>query len=214
MTPGVILTAATLALALVGYIRCLQVARAMTLGFTLVFAVGFGWLAPPDAESAIGWLGAGAAVLVAVWLSYLSPTPAPSPKAPKAGKAGPDIAVDGTNVLFWDGEADLNTLRLVVDRLRDRGLIPQVFLDASTRHHLNAPALTPKDIATALGLPLAQVTQCPAGTEADAFLIAFAKAEGVPILSNDRFGDRAKQTKGIKRLTGVIANGKVIFNGF
>lgn len=125
----------------------------------------------------------------------------------------PSVVIDGTNVMYWDGQADLHTLRVVVDKLQSKNLSPHVFLDASSRHHLGDKSLDQHSFAAALGLAPNQVTVCPAQTEADAFLLRFAKENNIPVVSNDRFGDRASLAKGLKLVKGVIAGGKPVLQG-
>lgn len=125
----------------------------------------------------------------------------------------PSVVIDGTNVMYWDGQADLHTLRVVVDKLQSKNLSPHVFLDASSRHHLGDKSLDQYSFAAALGLAPNQVTVCPAQTEADAFLLRFAKENNIPVVSNDRFGDRASLAKGLKLVKGVIAGGKPVLQG-
>ena len=124
-----------------------------------------------------------------------------------------EIVIDGTNVMYWDGEADLRTLRSVVDKLVGKNMLPYVFLDASSRHHLGDTSLNTGSFAKALGLAQGQVTVCPTETDADAFILRFAKEHSLPVVSNDRFGDRTAQAKGLKLIKGVIARGKPIFHG-
>jgi len=201
-------------LAFLRYVTCFVWARWITLGGTVVLA---GWLwsgTPPTAETALYWVGALVLVLAALWCARPFWTTRPA-SSTSAAKSNPNrIVVDGTNVMYWDGSPSLHSLRLAVDALVKRKLEPIVFLDASTRHHLNDKDLNAKGFARALGLKAHQITICPAGTEADEFLIKYARTEGLPIVSNDRFGDRAKQAKGVKRIRGVVANGKVVFEGF
>ena len=214
-----LLTGLVLILAFIGYVACVMRARWITLGLTLCLALLTWELSPPGGDTAFYWLGVGVAVLLAVWVAHLpvlrappvtAPARAPLPRQDQSNR----VVEDGTNVIYWDGDADLHSLILVTDALSKRGLEPMIFLDASTRHHLQDPSLDQHAFADALGLPPAQITICPAGTEADAFIGKYAKSEGLPIVSNDRFGDRAQQAKGIKRIKGVVTDGKVVFEGF
>lgn len=216
MTVQTLLTAIVVVLAFIGYVACVMRMRWITLGLTLCFALLMWELSPPGGDTAFRWLGTGITLMVGFWVAHLPALrAAPMTSAPAAKpRTNTRIVVDGTNVIYWDGDADLHSLVLVTDALCKRGLDPIIFLDASTRHHLKDPSLDQQGFAETLGLPPSQISICPAGTEADAFLIKYAKAEGLPIVSNDRFGDRAQQVKGIRRIKGVIANGKVVFEGF
>ena len=76
-------------------------------------------------------------VLLLVIFLWLQRAPRKVPQAVRC-----QIAVDGTNVLFWRNEtAQIPTLYTVLDRLRHEGFDPVVFLDASTRHHLGDKSL-------------------------------------------------------------------------
>jgi Zc3h12a-like Ribonuclease NYN domain len=211
----------TVVLAFVGYFACL--ARFGLI--TLLASAGFGaYLAqyyPVQGPNLTYWVVAVLFVLVLAIGARLGRRPAvvaaSPPMAPRVKAAAQDlneIVIDGTNVMYWDGEAaDLSTLRVVVDDLSRRGYAPVVFLDASSRHHLKDKSLNENSFAKALGLPQTQVMVCPAKTEADAFILKFAREQGLPVVSNDRFGDRHEQTKGLKLVKGVIARGKPIFEG-
>jgi hypothetical protein len=134
-------------------------------------------------------------------------------KAPKRG-VKKEIVIDGTNVMYWDGDgAQISTLRIVVDYLKQKGHAPIVFLDASSRHHLGDKSLNERGFASALGLPKNKVVVCPAKTEADVFILKFAKQQGLPILSNDRFGDRKTQAKDLRIIKGVFIAGRPILDG-
>lgn len=218
MEPIQVLAAVILGLALVGYITCLVHYYWVTLILTTGTVAYLGKEIPIDAQTIPYW--AAAALTIAIALSVAlsiktrnkahSPIIATKPSTP----AGRRIVIDGTNVMYWDGEtAQLDTLRSVVDYLKQRDISPIVFLDASSRHHLKDKSLTERGFARALGLPQTQVMVCPAGTEADVFILKFAKKEELPILSNDRFGDRSSLVKGIKIVKGVFTAGRPILDG-
>lgn len=216
MTPTEILTPVVLGLAFFGYVRCLASRPWLTLLLTLGLGAVVWQVYPLVPENALTWLCGGVLVIIAYIAARLWPNETPQTAAAEPrNKDLKEIVIDGTNVLYWDGnEPALWTLREVVDALTKRGYAPYVFLDASSRHHLKDKSLTPKAFAKALALKPSRVMVCPAGTEADTFILKFAKAEKLPIVSNDRFSDRAQQVKGIKLIKGVIANGKPIFEGF
>lgn len=216
LTPIQILTPVVLALAAFGYVRLLAAALWLTLLGTAALAGLLSLSYPFVAANALGWGGAALLVLGAIVLSRLGRAPAPvaPPGEQIAAKDRQDIAIDGTNVLYWDGEvAELASLRLVVNALLKRKFAPVVFLDASSRHHLKDKSLTEKDFAKALGLPQNRVMVCPAGTEADAFLLQYAKENDMPVVSNDQFRDRAQIAGKLRLVRGIFANGKPIFEG-
>lgn len=221
MDPLHIIAVTILALAIIGYITCVARYFWITLALTASCLAYFSANIPVNAQTLPYW---GAAILIILctlsirWLNGMDKakprTPLKSAPSKWRAYAGRQIVIDGTNVLYWDGEtAQMDTLRSVVDYLKQRDINPIVFLDASSRHHLKDKSLTEKGFARALGLPQVRVMVCPAGTEADVFILKFAAKEGLPILSNDRFGDRAKLTKGIKIVKGVMTGGRPILDG-
>ena len=219
MTPIEVLTPIILLLAFVGYVFCLSRIMWITLGLTAALAAYFSRGYPFDGANLFYWGAAGGVVLTA-WLAamVLRPTDSASgtplqKKKPKRKSELPGVVIDGTNVMYWDGKADLRTLRVVVNKLRAKNLTPFVFLDASSRHHLGDKSLDQSGFAQVLGLKRNQVTVCPAQTEADAFLLKFAKDNNMPVVSNDRFGDRAALAKGLKLIKGVIVGGKPVLQG-
>ncbi len=130
-----------------------------------------------------------------------------TPKAPKARQ----IAVDGTNVLFWKDEvALLSTLKKVVARLRHEGFDPVVFLDASSRHHLGDKSLNEVRFADCLGLTTNRIMVCPARTEADAFILEYAGQQKIAVVSNDKFRDRPKEARNIRLVKGRFEGEKLV----
>ncbi len=235
MTPVEILTPIVLLLAFIGYVWCLSrqfwVSVALTAGLAFYVSRSFQF----DPAHLIYWSVAVGVFVAALLVMSLLPKGRSAQTAPAKSvlhkknqrkvsqttpeqkthrkKDQPEVVIDGTNVMYWDGEADLRTLRRVVDMLRAKNLLPYVFLDASSRHHLGDKSLNTVSFAAALGLKKDRVMVCPAQTEADTFILKFAKEHSLPVVSNDRFGDRAAQAKGLKLIKGVIANGKPILHG-
>lgn len=218
MAPDHIIAAVLLGLAFVGHIACLTRFFWVTLVVTAITFAYFGVVIPIDDQTMLYWamaiIAAAAAITLALLYRQRQTKPKRIRKSTDAKPNGRRIVMDGTNVMYWEDEtAQLDTLRAVVDYLIQREITPIVFLDASSRHHLKDTSLTERGFAGALGVPQKQVMVCPAGTEADVFILKFAKREGLPILSNDRFGDRAKLAKGIKIVKGVMAAGRPILDG-
>ena len=132
----------------------------------------------------------------------------------RAAPAAPRIVVDGTNVMFWhDNVARLETLQKVVDALRDGGFDPVVFLDASSRHHIGDRTMSPARFARALGIADNRLMVCPARTEADAYLLAFARDEGLPVVSNDRFRDRRSTANRLRLVRGRFRGARPVLDG-
>lgn len=215
--PQDILMPVVLILAFVGYLACLSrlfwVTVALSAGLALYVSRSF----PLEPANLVYWASALALFGTALLCLRLMPgkgvtAPVTAPARAK-GKPQREVVIDGTNVMYWDGDADLTTLQAVVAYLMGKGVHPFVFLDASSRHHLNDKTLTKAHFAKALGLPKDRVTVCPAQTEADSFILKFAREQGLPVVSNDRFGDRAQQAKGLKLIKGVMANGRPVLQG-
>ena len=96
--------------------------------------------------------------------------------------------MDGSNVAHATegGEARLDNIQLVMRKLSDDGFKPLIVADAALRHQIDDKAAYEKLIDDGI------VHQAPAGTDADYFILSFARQMGARILSNDRFRDRAK----------------------
>ena len=216
MTPQFILLPLMAALAFIGYARCFERMFLMTFMASTAFAVWVYSLHPPVPDSYPYWAGAGGLAGIAALLGLLSRRAGPQPEAlaeEGSKQSAADVVVDGTNVIFWNGDANLQTLRAVVDDLKGKGMMPFVFLDASTRHHLGDPSLDERSFARALGLKPNRVMVCPARTEADSFILEFAQAQELPIVSNDRFADRAELAEGLKLIKGGVAGGNLMLHG-
>lgn len=100
----------------------------------------------------------------------------------------PRVLVDASNVAHSTegGEARLRNIRLVEDKLREEGLEPIIVADAALRHKIDDKAAYERLIDDG------KVHQAPAGTDADYFILSFAREMDARILTNDRFRDRAR----------------------
>jgi hypothetical protein len=100
----------------------------------------------------------------------------------------PRVLVDASNVAHSTegGEARLRNIRLVEDKLRGEGLEPIIVADAALRHQIDDKTTYEKLIDEG------RVHQAPAGTDADYFILSFAREMDARILTNDRFRDRVK----------------------
>ncbi|HEX9939214.1 MAG TPA: hypothetical protein VGB15_18875 [Longimicrobium sp.] len=94
--------------------------------------------------------------------------------------------VDGSNVAHSSegGEGRLRNIELVVEKLQEDGFDPIVVADAALRHQIDE---TGKYEAL---IEKGQIRQAPAGTDADYFILTFARELDAKIVSNDRFRDR------------------------
>ena len=98
------------------------------------------------------------------------------------------VLVDGSNVAHsTEGERVwLSNIVAVCDKLREEGYEPLVLADAALRHQIDDKAKYERMIDDGL------IRQAPAGTDADYFILAFARELDAPIVSNDRFRDRQR----------------------
>ena len=98
------------------------------------------------------------------------------------------VLVDGSNVAHsTEGEqAQLANILAVRQKLTEEGLEPVVVVDAALRHQIDDRAGYEQLVDQGV------VRQAPAGTDADYFILSFARELDARIVSNDRFRDRLK----------------------
>ena len=109
---------------------------------------------------------------------------------------GEDGEAEGSNLVLVDGSnvahagegsaARLANILLVRDRLMVEGNEVIVVADAALRHQIDDADGYERMVESGM------LKQAPAGTDADYFLLAFARELGASILSNDRFKDRVE----------------------
>jgi hypothetical protein len=99
------------------------------------------------------------------------------------------VLVDGSNVAYAiEGEPPrVANIIAIRDKLREEGFEPIIVADAALRHSIDDPKQYEHLIDEG------QVRQAPAGTDADYFILSFARELRASIVSNDRFRDRIKQ---------------------
>ena len=99
------------------------------------------------------------------------------------------VLVDGSNVAYSiEGEPPhVANIIAVRDKLLEEGMEPIIVADAALRHQIDDTRKYEQMIDDGL------VRQAPAGTDADYFILAFARELKASIVSNDRFRDRIKQ---------------------
>ena len=114
---------------------------------------------------------------------------APSPSQSQREETSNIALVDGSNVAHaTEGEqAQVANLLAVRDKLREEGMEPIIVADAALRHQIDDPQRYEQLVDEG------QVRQAPAGTDADFFLLSFARELNASIVSNDRFRDRIKE---------------------
>jgi len=117
--------------------------------------------------------------------------------------------VDGSNVAHSTegGSARLENIILMRDRLAAKGLEPILVVDAALRHQIDDTAAYEKMVEDG------ELKQAPAGTDADYFILSFARELGARIVSNDRFRDRMPEFKDVSRrfIRYMIVQGEVVF---
>jgi hypothetical protein len=98
------------------------------------------------------------------------------------------VLVDGSNVAHSsEGErAQLSNITAICDKLREEGYEPLVLADAALRHQVDDRVKYERMVDAG------EIRQAPAGTDADYFILSFARELDASIVSNDRFRDRQK----------------------
>jgi hypothetical protein len=129
--------------------------------------------------------------------------------AQRGGDApGSLVLVDGSNVAHSsEGEqALLSNITAVCDKLREEGYEPLVLVDAALRHQIDDRGAYERLVERGV------IRQAPAGTDADYFILSFARELDASIVSNDRFRDRRKSfPEAAKRLIKyMVVRGEVV----
>src|SRR4051812_42802629 len=128
----------------------------------------------------------------------------------QAGREGspPLVLVDGSNVAHSSegDQALLANIVAVCEKLREEGYEPVVVVDAALRHQIDDRARYEHLVDDGM------IRQAPAGTDADYFILSFARELGASIVSNDRFRDRQKSfPDAAKRLIRyMVVKGEVV----
>jgi hypothetical protein len=117
--------------------------------------------------------------------------------------------VDGSNVAY-STERDrpmLANITLVCDRLEAEGYQPIVVVDAALRHQIDS-----RDVYEQM-VEDGRIKQAPAGTDADYFILSFARELDAAVVSNDRFRDREKAFPEARErvIRYMIVEGEVVF---
>lgn len=137
---------------------------------------------------------------------------APSRKTADDVRDGDDnlkVLVDASNVAHATegGEARLENIKIVQAKLLEDGFEPLVVADAALRHQID------NKTAYEAMIENGQVHQAPAGTDADFFILSFARELNARILTNDRFRDRATEFAEEREriIRYMIVGGEVVF---
>lgn len=122
----------------------------------------------------------GGVALVLVWL-FVSRTRRP---------VGNWIVVDGSNVLYWEGNTpDLRSVAHVIGALKSEGYDPVVRFDANVGYKIGNGYMGPGPLADFLGLPRKRVFVASKGVPADPLLLEGAGRLGARVVTNDRYRD-------------------------
>jgi hypothetical protein len=119
------------------------------------------------------------------------------------------VIVDGSNVAhFTEGErAQLDNIRIIKEKLREDGYEPIIVADAALRHQIDDEPAFEQMVDSG------EIKQAPAGTDADYFILSFARELDAGIVSNDRFKDRQDAFPDARKrlIKYMIINGEVVF---
>jgi hypothetical protein len=116
-----------------------------------------------------------------------APQPAAAVDGAEAPEEGGIVLVDASNVAHSsEGDrARFRNIELICNKLLEEGLEPIVVADAALRHQIDDADEYERRVEEG------KIKQAPAGTDADYFILAFARELDAGIVSNDRFRDRA-----------------------
>lgn len=73
--------------------------------------------------------------------------------------------------------------------------------------------MSPERFADMLMLDKDRIMVCPAGTEADAFILDYAQSEKLGVVSNDRFRDRPREARDVRLFKGRFDGDRLILKG-
>jgi hypothetical protein len=117
--------------------------------------------------------------------------------------------VDGSNVAHSSegGTARLENIRLVRDKLEEEGFDPVIVVDAALRHQIDDEHAYEELVENGV------IRQAPAGTDADYFILSFARELDAAVVSNDRFKDRLSTFPEARErmIRYMIVNDEVVF---
>jgi hypothetical protein len=119
------------------------------------------------------------------------------------------VLVDGSNVAHSTegNQAQLANILVVREKLAAEGLEPIVVVDAALRHQIDDTEQYEQLVDRGV------VRQAPAGTDADYFILSFARELDARVVSNDRFRDRLAQFPEIRDrlIRYMIVDHEVVF---
>jgi hypothetical protein len=119
------------------------------------------------------------------------------------------VIIDGSNVAHsTEGDsARLDNIRIVSAKLTEEGYEPVVVVDAALRHQIDDKAGYEAMVEDG------RIRQAPAGTDADYFILSFARELNASVVSNDRFKDRLEAFPEAREqvIRYMIVNDEVVF---
>ena len=117
--------------------------------------------------------------------------------------------IDGSNDAHSSegDQARLENIRLVSEKLVEEGYQPVVVVDAALRHQIDDKAHFEQMVEDG------RIKQAPAGTDADYFILSFARELEAVVVSNDRFKDRLEAFPEARErvIRYMIVNDEVVF---
>jgi hypothetical protein len=127
----------------------------------------------------------------------------------RQGDATNIAIVDGSNVAHSSegGAARLTNIRLVCEKLEEQGYEPVIVVDAALRHQIDERDAYEQMVDDG------RIRQAPAGTDADYFILSFARELDASVVSNDRFKDRLEAFPEAREcvIRYMIVNDEVVF---
>jgi hypothetical protein len=119
------------------------------------------------------------------------------------------VIIDASNVAHSsEGEKPLlENIELVYAKLLEEGYKPIVVADAALRHQIDNSAAFEQMVEDGT------IKQAPAGTDADYFILSFARELEADVVSNDRFKDRVQAFPEVRKrvIRYMIINREVVF---
>ena len=158
----------------------------------------------PEILTAV-FVGLGLLALASVWFARSHAPP------------GVWIIVDGSNVLYWDqNRPDLATVAAVLRQLEAEGYTPVVWFDANVGYRVSDRFVKEQELAARLSVRKSRVFLATAGTPADAWVLAQARAMNARIVTNDRYRDWAETHPEVAvpgfLIRGRLLNGKILLD--
>ena len=118
------------------------------------------------------------------------------------------VVIDGSNVMYWNGETPrLSTLKEVVRMAEAQGFQPGVIFDANAGYKLCDRYLSDRDFAKLLKLPGDRVLVVDKGEPADPMILSAARDAGATVISNDRFRDWAQDFPEVETAGHLVPGG-------